>query len=436
MKVSLKFACLLVVLLFIAGNKAHGQQKRSANLSLKNDFYLKNNDRVVFYGDSITEQAFYTNFIETYVVTRFPNLHVSFTNSGWSGDKIWGGGGGSLEERLRRDVFPHQPTVVTAMFGMNDGCYIEFNADCFKAFTENYEKFLVSVKENSPGGRLTLLQPSPFDDWTDSNAWRLAPPVKGGYNNVLIRYGQFVKELAQKNNLIVADMNAPLVEAIQKAQISDKEFAQKIIPDRIHPSKAGGLLMASVLLKSWNAPVIVTAVELDAASGKIVRADKTEISGFKAGKKISWTQTDEALPLPIDTGDKTVALIVGLSDIIENLDRQSLKVTNLSAPRYVLEIDGEEIGSWTKEELAKGFNLAVLKTPMLKQAMAVHLLTEQHNKVHFARWREFQVPFEKENLAAAPKVLSALDATETELVKRQRAAAQPTPHRYELIPQT
>jgi hypothetical protein len=38
------------------------------------NFYLKDGDRVVFYGDSISEQRLYPTFAETYVVTRFPQL--------------------------------------------------------------------------------------------------------------------------------------------------------------------------------------------------------------------------------------------------------------------------------------------------------------------------------------------------------------------------
>ena len=41
--------------------------------------------------------------------------------------------------------------------------------------------------------------------------------------------------------------------------------------------------------------------------------------------------------------------------------------------------------------------------PMLKQALAVHDLTLKHNNIHFARWREVQVPLEKENLKNQPK---------------------------------
>src|SRR5215468_5499364 len=89
----------------------------------KSDFHLKGGERVVFYGDSITDQRLYTTFIETYVVTRFPSLNVRFVHSGWGGDRVSGGGGGPIDVRLQRDVLPYKPTVVTIMLGMNDGSY-------------------------------------------------------------------------------------------------------------------------------------------------------------------------------------------------------------------------------------------------------------------------------------------------------------------------
>ena len=53
----------------------------------QNGFYLKDGDRVVFYGDSITEQRYYTTFVETYVVTRWPEQNITFVNAGWGGDR-------------------------------------------------------------------------------------------------------------------------------------------------------------------------------------------------------------------------------------------------------------------------------------------------------------------------------------------------------------
>ena len=55
---------------------------------------LKDGDRVVFYGDSITDQRLYTTFAETFAVTRFPKVNVTFVHSGWGGDRVTGGGGG------------------------------------------------------------------------------------------------------------------------------------------------------------------------------------------------------------------------------------------------------------------------------------------------------------------------------------------------------
>src|SRR6266550_2196192 len=97
-------------------------------------FYLKDGDRVVFYGDSITDQRLYTTFAETYVLTRFPKLHIDFVHSGWGGDRVSGGGGGPIDLRLERDVFAYKPTVMTIMLGMNDGSYRTFDEKIFDTY--------------------------------------------------------------------------------------------------------------------------------------------------------------------------------------------------------------------------------------------------------------------------------------------------------------
>src|SRR5258708_25412100 len=83
------------------------------------DFYLKDGDRVVFYGDSITDQRLYTTFTESYVLTRFPRLKVSFVHSGWGGDRVTGGGGGPIQLRLPGDVITSTPPVVNIILGIN-----------------------------------------------------------------------------------------------------------------------------------------------------------------------------------------------------------------------------------------------------------------------------------------------------------------------------
>ena len=106
------------------------------------NFALKDGDRVVFYGDSITDQRLYTTFTETYVLTRFPKLDVSFVHSGWGGDRVTGGGGGPIDLRLRRDVFAYKPTVMTIMLGMNDGSYRAFDEKIFDAYATGYQHII------------------------------------------------------------------------------------------------------------------------------------------------------------------------------------------------------------------------------------------------------------------------------------------------------
>jgi len=80
----------------------------------QNGFYLKAGDRVVFYGDSITDQRLYTTFVETYVVTRFPKMPVTFVHSGWGGDRVTGGGGGPIDLRFDGDIFLTGPAEIVA----------------------------------------------------------------------------------------------------------------------------------------------------------------------------------------------------------------------------------------------------------------------------------------------------------------------------------
>jgi lysophospholipase L1-like esterase len=404
-----------------------------AALSARSEsFALKDGDRVVFYGDSITDQRLYTTFTETYVVTRFPKLDVSFVHSGWGGDRVTGGGGGQIDLRLRRDVVAYKPTVMTIMLGMNDGSYRAFDEKIFDTYSKGYQHIIDSVKESLPGIRITLIQPSPFDDVTQP------PRFEGGYNAVLLRYSQFVKELAEREKLSVADLNLPVVAALEKAKAADAELAKKIIPDRVHPGPGGHLLMAGELLKSWHAPALVSAVEIDASTKKVANAKKTSVSELKAGDVISWTQLDEALPMPVDLNDPIIALAVKSSDFPQALNQQTLKVTGLGAANFDLKIDGDEQGSFSREQLAEGINLATLPTPMAKQAAEVHKLTLQHNNIHFQRWRQVQVPLADGRTPKVQKatqdLMAALDEEEADVVKAQRAAAQPKRHQFQLGP--
>ena len=402
----------------------------SSTLLAQSPFALREGDRVVFYGDSITEQRLYTTFTESYLVTRFPKMNLTFVHSGWGGDRVTGGGGGPVDVRLWRDVLAYNPTVVTIMLGMNDGSYRAFDQAIFDTYANGYKHIVEVLKRQLPGVRITVIQPSPYDDVT-------RPPAEyGGYNTTLVRYSQFVRELAGSEKLGLADLNTPVVAALTRAKEIDAQLSTRLMNDRVHPGAGIHLVMAEALLKSWNAPAVVTAVEIDAARGSAVRQENTRISNLKADRGISWTQLDEALPMYMaapDPKDPTFALAMRSCDAMEALNRQPLKVTGLAPGSYTLRIDGEAVAAFTSEQLAAGVNLAEQQTPMMAQAALVHALTLKHNNLHSARWRQVQVVMEKETSAATLKALEALDELEAEVVRQQRDAAQPVLRRYELV---
>jgi lysophospholipase L1-like esterase len=397
-------------------------------------FYLHAGDTVVFYGDSITDQRLYTMLTEFYTVTRYPQRNIRFVHSGWGGDRVSGGGGGPIDVRLQRDVLAYHPTVMTIMLGMNDGRYVNHKPEDDEVYYAGFRHLVETVRQAEPNVRITAIEPSPFDDVT-----RPITLQPNGYNAVLQKYGEWIQHFAGDAHLDVADLNQPVVAMLRKANAEDAATAQKILPDRVHPALAGHLVMAEQLLKAWKARPIVSQVTIDASADKVVaETDFAKVTDLGLAP-LSWTETDEALPLPFaawlaDDKDHSIALAIKNSDITEALNQQPLRVAGLAAGRYQLKIDGGVVGTWSSNELAAGVNLATLDTPMSRQAVEVRDLTIRRIDVHQQRWRAFQVPLDKLNLENLDRSLKDLDALDAELATRQRSAAQPRPHSYQLVP--
>jgi lysophospholipase L1-like esterase len=427
-------------------------------------FYLKSGDHVCFYGDSITEQRFYGVDVETYVRTRFPDLRVKFVNSGVGGDKVSGGWAGPIDLRLERDVFPFKPNVVTIMLGMNDAKYRAFDPQIFADYTNGYEHIIQSLEQHLPGVRIVLIQPTPYDDVTET------PKFPGGYNAVLLRYSAFVRQLAAEHHLMCVDFMTPLVDVMQKAQAQDSGLAHEVIPGRVHPSPVGELIMAQALLQAWDAPSTVSSVAIDAAKNVVGLADNTDVSDLKAGAdgSLSWTQKDGSLPFPIlglhedwpqfpptennkwarssffwpapqpkwDYTNAAAEMMVHLSGFYQALDQQPLKISGLQAGNYQLKINGQVVGEFSDRQWNDGINLAGLRTPMLEQSYQVLALVWKQVAWRYFAWRDIQLRLADDHdpkvQSAAESLIAALEAQKERDAEQQYAAARPQPAHYEL----
>ena len=402
------------VLLVISALRTHGQEPA-----------LHDGDRVVFYGDSITAQRLYTRFVEDFVLTRLPQIHVTFWNAGVPGDTVYGGYTGDMPARLKRDVSPHQPTVVTIMLGMNDGYYMAFNQKYLEVFEQGYRKLLDALQTGKAAPKVTLISPTPYDEVTHGTEF-------SGYNDVVGRHAAFVKELAGSSHYAFSDFNLAETSLLDAGLRKDKSLASLLVPDRIHPGEASHWVMAATLARSWGMSPVVSSLEIDATGAKPIASENTQIADLKMqADALQWTQTDQALPLPLPLDDGMIKFALGISDLAA-MDRQMLKVKGLTAKRYSLGIDDRKVASFTREELGSGVNLALYSTPMEDQAKGVDGIERKRAELDEAR---FILAIEEPGVTGTQDVTHAIQLKDDALADEQRKAAQPKPHHFMLKPE-
>ncbi|HWE83588.1 MAG TPA: SGNH/GDSL hydrolase family protein [Terracidiphilus sp.] len=406
--------------LFLTFCLAAGMPVRAANNS---SFALRDGDRVMFYGDSITAQRFYTRFAEDFVVSRYPKLRISFFNAGVSGDTVEGGHAGDMETRVTRDVAPMHPSVVTIMLGMNDGHYTTEDEKNFRDYAVGYRKLIATLRAEVPGVRLLLICPSPYDEVAH-------PPAIEGYNSVMIRYGEFVAELGKEEKIPVVDFNHPMASAVARGMQIDRVVAGSLLPDRIHPSPAGHWILAAALTKGWNLDPVVSSASIDATTGAVGDQHNTAISDVHTTpEKVSWTELDQDLPLPLELNDPVAHFLFEASDLAA-MNRQMLRVSDLTGSTYSLSIDGKKIGVFSREELNAGVNLALYSTPMEEQAKSIDWTSDDRSRISGAR---FSLLTEKEDDPTRQQAIEALDRLDRNMIDDEYKSAQPKPHVFELV---
>jgi lysophospholipase L1-like esterase len=400
-----------------------GAAAKFAVLSAAADtFFFRDGDRVVFLGDSITEQRLYTTYIEGYALTRYPERKFTFRNVGWGGDTAWlrqrahpdenklfaasGDGLDSMVQDavargLERDVLPLKPTVVTIKFGMNDHSYQPFREDIFRAYVRS-EAELVKVLEGK-GARVALLTPQPIEE-------KRADPDKDPRNESLRKFSDGLKDVASRNGALYVDQFDPFMRMLLKARANNPPV---FIGggDAVHPGPIGHTVMAWAVLKGLGASAPVSAAEIDAGSARVVSSSSCEVRDLKAVEgTLKFDRLDRALPMPIDP---RATQSLNLVPVLEDLDQYILKVTGLTEGEYELSIDGEAVGKVGAAQLAKGWNLAENAGPIGKQVQQVLTLIFEKNDLYFARWRQVQ-------LYQAPAWLSGAQVERSRTTELQR----------------
>lgn len=421
-----KFGALCASVLLPALGSASAQ---TAAPPATSDFAIHDGDHVVLYGDSITDQRLYSTFIEEYVLTRFPTWKIQWTQSGVGGDKVSGGAEGPIDLRIQRDVLPYKPNFVTIMLGMNDGYYRPPNPAIQKTYEDGYRSMVDTILSGDPGVKLTLVGPSPYDDVTQ-------PTMH--YNEVMQAYSQFDKSEADRTHQGFVDLNAPVVDVLEKVKASHPDMASRLIPDRVHPGEGVHWVMAATILKAWHAPSLVSSVTVDAHDAKASNVQNASVTDVKREKKtgtLQWAEIENALPLPLPLSatDPLTNLALEAGGVETALDQEMLTVTGLAAGDYALTIDDQPVANFTADALQHGVNLARVATPMLRQSQTLAWETEHRNELERRLFTLLAGTKEQPEAAPEPEQQAMRQAVAASIAQQQKDA-QPVTHRFALKP--
>lgn len=332
------------------------------------DFFFKDGDVVVMIGDSITEQHLYSNYVETWTVTRFPAWKLTFRNVGIGGDRSPGG-----NARFARDILIHKPTAMTVDFGMNDGGYGAFSDAVFKPYMEGLQG--MADQAQAAKIRTAWVTPQPLDTADQG------PTALTNYNLTLEKLSDGVKTIAEKNGGLFVDQFHPYLAVLDQARAKSPTYQRITGGDAVHPGPPGQALMAASILKGLSFPTLVSAVELD-ATGKIVAATNCKVDQVVAKDGgLSFSRLDAALPyFPADA-----VSILTSAPLLEELNDYRLKVTGLAAGKYEVRLAGQKVAELTADQLAAGTNLAaavLAAGPIAEQSKAVAAAVHKKNQFH------------------------------------------------------
>lgn len=410
------------------------------------EFFFRDGDRVVFLGDSITEQRLYSNYIEAYVLSRHPTWKISFRNAAWGGDTSWLRMRSRTDETqlfasddarqaemvtravgfgLERDVLPLKPTAVLVNFGMNDHLYQPFRADVLRTYVRSQSE--IARVLNAAGIRLAFLTPQPVED-------KRTDPDKDFRNVSLGRFCEALREVAERANARFVNQFDPYL-AVMLA--SPGTIGRG---DAIHPGPAGQLIMAWAVLKALDATPLVATATIDGARGRVESVQACRIDGLKAENGvITFDRLDDALPMPIDArGDSAMGLVPFFAD----LNLLELKISGLvTGTVYTIEIDGKNVATVGATELGAGWKFARSGGAITDQAQDLLALIVKKNDRYFQRWRNVQL-FAVPDWVVAPAELAKNRQAELDRLDREIAELEasidamrlPKVHRFRIAP--
>lgn len=204
---------------------------------------LRQNERIVFAGDSITDDGRarpigeglwdgtgkgFVRLIETFLAVDYPELNIRCTNMGVSGNTSR-----DLLARWDSDVTALSPDRVVLCIGVND-VWRQFDTPtCLDGVVlpDEYEKNLNAMADKTKAKSVWM---TPY--FLESN-------VRDGMRRRMDEYGAIMKSVAEKRGIPCIDLQSAFADFLKDRHPSYISW------DRVHPGHIGSMIIARAFLR-------------------------------------------------------------------------------------------------------------------------------------------------------------------------------------------
>ena len=434
MRRSLVVTGLVLIWLGLLGDVRHGAAGA--------DWPPRDGLKVVFLGDSITQNGLYVRYVDAYLTTRFPDRRIEVIGLGLSSETLSGTSEPDhpyprpdVRSRLPRALELTKPDLVFVCYGMNDGIYHPPSPERVAQYRQGTAEVVAAIQE--AGAEVIVGTPPPYDSRpVRARTVPLSAPLFGyghpyiDYDGVLGIYANLLLAQRDAGKLVVADIHGATGDALAALRLTDPNFT--FASDGVHPEGDGHWLIARPYLETWGAAQTaeVDAAAIDASHRAVIRGTVGlgESPPDDPSFRFTWTTQ---IPFPHDPAWD--ARLVAFERIDDRFNRHRLTVVGLPAPRYAIYEGDQAIAEVTRERLAEGLDLLTL--PQLstnRRSAAVWPLIEQKHAILRPAWLEAvghgpplfgkTLPLDQARAKAAP------------IEEKIHALTRPVPVQFRLVP--
>lgn len=321
------------------------------------EFELKDNDRVVFLGNSLFESD-KNGYLELALTTRWPDKKVTFRNLGWEGDNVFGQARSHFTnpptayETLIQQITTAKPTIIFIAYGGVEAQDGEAGLDKFK---DGLNKLL--DKTDELGARAILLSPIPVLSGIPTD-------ILESRNKDLQLYAKTIADVAKVRNKRFIDVYNPVTDFQKQTKISE---------DGIHLNEIGYYLLATTFEHGLdlvsqpqvvNVQVVKSGVEVTAPA----KIFPTETQQMK------FTIEESYLPLPSSGAE--------LPKIEQH---RTVKINGLKKGFYTLTADNVPVITASAKNWEAG--VEIKQGGVFDQAKQIQHLINKKNDLFFQQYR-------------------------------------------------